>query len=131
MLFSPHHGDPEQARLMSQGCAAAKPLAALVGKVRLAAAGKFPIIPKGYSGLVEQLLAVPSHWWNYGELWGIMLSCGGIMGELWGIWVELWGIWVELWGIMVELWGIMGNFILTTMFFMCDSPTYTSTKATH
>ena len=27
------------------------------GKVRLAVAGKFPIIPKRYSGLVEQLLA--------------------------------------------------------------------------
>ena len=32
------------------GCAAAKPL---VGKVRLAVAGKFPIIPQGYSGFVE------------------------------------------------------------------------------
>ena len=62
-----------------QGCAAAKPLAALAGKVRLAVAGKFPIIPKGYSGLVQQLLVVPSHWWNYGELWGIMV-------EIWGIW---------------------------------------------
>ena len=40
-----------------QGCAAAKRLAALAGKVRLAVAGKFPIIPKGYSGRVEQLLA--------------------------------------------------------------------------
>ena len=40
-----------------QGYAAAKSLAALAGKVRLAVAGKFPIIPKGYSGLVEQLLA--------------------------------------------------------------------------
>ena len=38
-----------------QGCAAAKPLAVQAGKVRLAVAGKFPIIPKGYSGLVEQL----------------------------------------------------------------------------
>ena len=40
-----------------QGYAAAKLLAALAGKVRLAVAGKFPIIPKGYSGLVEQLQA--------------------------------------------------------------------------
>ena len=39
-----------------QGYAPAKSLAALAGKVRLAVAGKFPIIPKGYSGLVEQLL---------------------------------------------------------------------------
>ena len=67
----------------SQGCAAAKSLAALAGKVRLVVAGKFPIIPKGYSGLVQQLLAVPSHWWNYGELWGIM-------GELWWNYGELW-----------------------------------------
>ena len=41
---------------MDQGYAPAKSLAALAGKVRLAVAGKFPIIPKGYSGLVEQLL---------------------------------------------------------------------------
>ena len=68
-----------------QGCAASKPLAALAGKVRLAVAGKFPIIPKGYSGLVEQLLAVPSHWWNYGELWGIMVELWGIMGNYEGI----------------------------------------------
>ena len=40
-----------------QGYAAAKSLAPLAWKVRLALAGKFPIIPKGYSGLVEQLLA--------------------------------------------------------------------------
>ena len=40
-----------------QGYAAAKSLAALAGKVRLAVAGKFPIIPKGYSGLGEQLQA--------------------------------------------------------------------------
>ena len=40
-----------------QGYAAAKSLAALAGKVCLAVAGKFPIIPKRYSGLVEQLLA--------------------------------------------------------------------------
>ena len=42
--------------LRGQGYAPAKLLAALAGKVRLAVAGKFPIIPKGYSGLVEQLL---------------------------------------------------------------------------
>ena len=42
---------------MHQGYAAAKSLAALAGKVRLAVAGKFSIIPQGYSGLVEQLLA--------------------------------------------------------------------------
>ena len=29
------------------------PLAALAGKVHVAVAGKFPIIPKGYRGLVE------------------------------------------------------------------------------
>ena len=40
-----------------QGCAAAEPLAALAGKVRLGVVGKFPINPKGYSGRVEQLLA--------------------------------------------------------------------------
>ena len=57
-----------------QGCAAAKSLVALAGKVRLAVAGKFPIIPEGYSGLVQQLLAVPSHRWNYGELWVIMVE---------------------------------------------------------
>ena len=79
-----------------QGCAAAKLLAALARKVCLAVAGKSPMIPKGYSGLVQQLLAVPSHWWNYGELWGIM-------GELWGIMEELgWNY--------GELWGIMGNY---------------------
>ena len=55
-------------------------------------------------------------WWNYGELWGIMVELWGIMGnhvELWGImgnYGELWGVMVELWGIMVELWGIMGNY---------------------
>ena len=38
------------------GVSPAKSLAALVGKVRLAVAEKFPIIPKGYSGLVQQLL---------------------------------------------------------------------------
>ena len=39
-----------------QGYASAKSLAALAGKFRPALAGKFPIIPKGYSWLVEQLL---------------------------------------------------------------------------
>ena len=69
---------------------AAKPLA---GKARLAVAGKFLIIPKGYGGLVQQLLVVPSHWWNYGELWGIMVELWGIMGnyeELSGNYGELW-----------------------------------------
>ena len=69
-----------------QGYAAAKPLAALAGKVRLAVVGKFPIIPKGYSGLVQQLLVVPSHWWNYGELWWnygeFGWNYGGIVGKL-------------------------------------------------
>ena len=83
-----------------QGCAAAKPLAALAGKVRLAVAGKFPIIHKGYSGLVEQLLAGPSHWWNYGELWGIMGEFGWNYGELWWTYGELW------W----NYGGIMGNY---------------------
>ena len=80
-----------------QGYAAAKSLA---GKVRLAAAERFPIIPKGYSGLVPQLLAVPLHWSNYGEVWRTM-------GELWRIMVELWGNVGELWGIIRELYGIM------------------------
>ena len=44
------HTSPIQR--IGQGCAAAKALAALAGKVRLVVAGKFPIIPKGYSGLV-------------------------------------------------------------------------------
>ena len=47
---------------LSQPCAAAKPLAALAGTVGLAVAGKFHIIPKGYSGLFEQLLVVLSPW---------------------------------------------------------------------
>ena len=107
-----------------QGCAAAKPLAALAGKVRLAVAGKFPIIPKGYSGLVEPLLAgwmigIGGIMGNYGELWGIVGNYGGIMGNLGGImgnYGELWGImgnYGELWGIMGnngELWAIMGNY---------------------
>ena len=95
-----------------QGCAAAKSLAALAGKVRLAVAGKFPIIFKGYSGLVQQLLAVPLHWWNYGELWGIMGTLGGIMGnygEVWGIMGNYRGIMGNLCEIMAELWGIMGE----------------------
>ena len=73
---------PKARRYTQQGCAAAKPLAALAGKVCLAVVGKFPIIPKGYSGLVEQLLAVPSHWWNYRELWGIMGEFGWNYGAL-------------------------------------------------
>ena len=55
-ILSPCLGTPENAGV-TQGYVAAKSLAALAGKVRLAVAGKFPIIPKGYSGLVEQLLA--------------------------------------------------------------------------
>ena len=94
-------GCPRYGPLYWQGCAAAKSLAALAGKVRLAVAGKFPIIPKGYSGLVQQLLAVPSHWWNYGELWG---NYGGNWVELW----ELWWNYGELWGSCVKLCGIMG-----------------------
>ena len=53
----PNKGDKIKVGPKEQGYAAAKSLAALAGKVRLAVAGKFPIIPKGYSGLVEQLLA--------------------------------------------------------------------------
>ena len=64
---------------IGQGCAAAKPLAALAGKVRLAMAGKFPIIPKGYSGLVQQLLVIPSHWWNYGEVRHEGYTGGGLL----------------------------------------------------
>ena len=52
VILGKRHG-----RSSDQGYAAAKSLAALAGKVRLAVAGKFPIIPKGYSGLVKQLLA--------------------------------------------------------------------------
>ena len=51
------HVDNSMWSFQRQGYAAAKSLAALAGKVRLAVAGKFPIIPKGCSGLVEQLLA--------------------------------------------------------------------------
>ena len=75
------------------------------GKVCLAVAGKFPVIPKGYCGLVYLLLGIPSYWWNYGELWwnygelwcnygGIMGNCGGIMGNcgvIMGNHGELWG----------------------------------------
>ena len=83
---------------------AAKPLAALAGKVRLAVPGKFPMIPKGYSGLVQPLPVVPSRWWNYvelwGELWGIMGNYGGIMGNLGGImgnYAEIWWNYGDLW----------------------------------
>ena len=59
-----------QVALVQKGFkrAPAKFLVALAVQVRLAVAGKFPIIPKGYSILVE--------------LWGIMV-------ELWVIMVEL------------------------------------------
>ena len=43
-----------------QGCFPGKFLAALAGKVRLALAAKFPIIPKGYSGSVYPLVGTPS-----------------------------------------------------------------------
>ena len=102
-----------------QGCAAAKLLAALAGKVRPAVVVKFAIIPKGCSGLVQQLLVIPSHWWNYGELWVNYGEFGCSYGELWRIMVELWGIMLYLWGFIgnyggimrdyEEVWGIMGQ----------------------
>ena len=59
---------------------------------------EFSLIPKGYSGLVQQLLVGESHWWNYGEssgimveLWGIMGNYGGIIGELSGNYRKLGG----------------------------------------
>ena len=57
VIVEKYYYTPLPLNLANQGYAAAKSLAALAGKVRLAVAGKFPIIPKGYSGLVEQLLA--------------------------------------------------------------------------
>ena len=83
-------------------------------------------------------------WGVVGELWGIM----GNYGELWGI-MGIMGNYGELWGIMGnygELWDLIScvadrcflssygpllprrtcqTFILTTLFFMCDLPTYT------
>ena len=50
--------------LKVQVCAPAKVVAA---KVRLAVAGKFPIIPKGYSRHLYLRLATPSYGWNYGQ----------------------------------------------------------------
>ena len=86
-----------------QGCAAAKSLAALAGKVCLAVAGKFPIIPKGYSGLVQKKLSrhIGGIMGNYGELWG---KLGGYMGNYGGI-MGNYGefIYGDLWAIMVKL----------------------------
>ena len=92
---------------------------------------------------------------NYGGIMGNGGGIMGNYGEFWGIVGELWWNYGELWGVMVELWVIMGHygelwdviscvadrcflssygpllpqtcqtFILTTTFFMCDSPTCT------
>ena len=97
-------------RNIGQRCAAAKSLAVLAGKIRVAVAGKFPKVPKGYNGLVQQVLVVPSHWWNYGELWVIMGNYGGSMGNYGGILVELWGFVGNYGGIMGNYGGIMGNY---------------------
>ena len=91
----------------TQGYAFAKTLASLASGLPLAVASEFPIIPERVTvGVVLGQWRVGTVWWNYGELWGIMVQPWAIIGNYGTIMVHPWGIMGEF----GELWGIMGNY---------------------